>query len=294
LIEVHASASLIFTLPKPELAKAQRALKAWQNAKLATSPKTVPKPNDIDEMKIAVNTRTANRHAREWVRLRELRESSAVCVVHYREVVRYKIYLLMRKKPLSNQFWRLRLKFDWDESMFRAVFGPLGRPTRPTIHPVPASLAMTLDGAWSSQSVRMLQILSTPGKQLQDFLKLEDFQRAKSVLLSGYAAKHIDIRFILELAAIFTCKHARLPGNRMSVFVYVTISSVTDQGVFHHALPMDKPGLAPVKFDNSIAEEINIVRLAMRHWHPPGSMSPHNEDGTTDLANETSSCEADT
>ena len=293
MIEVRASASLIFTLPKSELAKAQRALKAWRDANASTSTKAFSKPNDIDETKLVVNTRTANRHAREWVRLRELRETSEICVVHYREVLRYKIYLLIRKKPLCNQFWRLRIKFDWDESMFRAVFGPLGRPTRPTIHPVPDSLAMTLDGAWSSTSVRMLQILSAPGKQLQDFLKLEDFQKAKSVLLSGYAAKHIDIRFILELAAIFTCKHGRLPGNRMSVFVYVTISSVTDQGVFHHALPIDKPGLAPVRFDDSIADEVNIVRLAMQHWRPPGSISAHIDDGTTEPADPTLSSEDD-
>ena len=292
MIEVRASASLIFKLPKPELAKAQRALKAWRDANVSTSPKPICKTNETDETKLVLNTRTSNRHAREWVRLRELRESSEICVVHYREVLRYKIYLLIRKKPLSNQFWRLRIKFDWDESLFRAVFSPLGRPTRPTIQPVPASLAMTLDGAWSSSSVRMLQVLSVPGKQLQDFLRLEDFQKAKSILLSGYAAKHIDVRFILELAAIFTCKHARLPGNRMSVFVYVTISSVTDQGHFHHALPIDKRGLAPVKFDNAIAEEVNIVRLAMQHWHPPGFISAHIGD-TTEAADEASSSEAE-
>ena len=152
MIEVRASASLIFKLPKPELAKAQRALKAWRDANVSTSPKPICKTNETDETKLVLNTRTSNRHAREWVRLRELRESSEICVVHYREVLRYKIYLLIRKKPLSNQFWRLRIKFDWDESLFRAVFSPLGRPTRPTIQPVPASLAMTLDGAWSSCS----------------------------------------------------------------------------------------------------------------------------------------------
>ena len=193
---------------------------------------------DVDDTKIRVHKATERRHAREWVRLNVLKEKDVVITAHYREVLRHKIFLLMRKRPLSDHHWRKRINLEWDEALFRAVFRPLAKPTKPTVVPCPKNLAMTLDGAWAS--VRMLQVIARPGKILCDFLALDDFQRSPLYLASGYAFKHIDIRFVLELAAVFECKYSKLPGNRMKVSVYVTVARVSADGIFFDLLPDPK------------------------------------------------------
>ena len=264
LLEEKGSGSLIFSLPKNQLSKSRRALKSFRESANSTSPKLFP---DIDETKVKLHKRTETRHAREWVQLHQLAEQQSVHVVHYRQLVRYKIYMLLTKRPYSATAWRRRIILDWDEKLFRAVFGPLGKPTRPTIIRHPEQLAPTLDGAWASSTVRMLQILAVPGKTLQDFLSLEEFQRSRQILLAGYCAKHIDIRFVLELAAIFTCRSLRLPGCRMQVHVYVTVSLATEAGTFHHALPLNNDGQHVLVTDD-ITEEIKSCCDAMTHWKP--------------------------
>ena len=140
--------------------------------------------------------------------------------------------------------------------------------------PCPKNLAMTLDGAWASTSVRMLQILARPGKNLCDFLALDDFQRSPLYLASGYAFKHIDIRFVLELAAVFECKSSKMPGNRMKVSVYVTVARVSSGGTFFEVLPDSKrshPDAMPVLFDNNIRQEILCCVDSFKHWQTPTS-----------------------
>ena len=270
MVEVPSSASLVFRLPKNQIAKAQRALRCT----LQSTSQPPNAPVDVDESKVTLPKRTERRHAREWVRVRQLSEQQLITVVHYREVVRYKIYLLIRKRPYIDNHWRKKIKLEWDENMFRAVFQPLGDPTRPTIIQVPRDLALTLDGAWASKSVRMLQVLARPGKILQDFCSFQDFQRSKFHLFMGYAFKHIDVRFILELAAIFTCKSTKLPGNRMEVSVYVTISKITDDFTVHHALPAHSQSQGePVLWSDDIKEEVTLCCNAMKDWTVPHSLS---------------------
>ena len=104
LVEVRASASLIFTLPKSELSKAQRALKGWRQNNALPTPKPETKTHEIDVTKANVSARTANRHAREWILVRELRETCDVHVVHYRELVRYKVSISFAKDPFLTNF----------------------------------------------------------------------------------------------------------------------------------------------------------------------------------------------
>jgi len=185
LIEEKGSGSLLFTLPKTQLSKCQRALKLFGSV-TSSSSKPIP---DFDETKLKLPKRTELRHAREWVQLNQLTEQQSVHVVHYRQLVRYKIYNLLCKRPYSLTSWRRRITLDWDEKIFRAVFAPLGEPTRPTIIRHPRELAPTLDGAWATKTARMLQILARPGKPLQVFLALEEFQRSQNIFL----AKQIDV-----------------------------------------------------------------------------------------------------
>ena len=182
MFEVPSSASLLFTIPKTQIAKAQRALRSMLRSDQGTQQKL---PVDVDETKISLPKRTERRHAREWVRVRELCEQELMSVVHYRELVRYKLYLLIRKRPYADNHWRKKIKLEWDENLFRAVFRPLGEPTRPTVIEAPKDLAPTLDGAWASTSTRMLQILARPGKRLQEFCSFQDFQRSKFLLFMG-------------------------------------------------------------------------------------------------------------
>ena len=246
---------MVFTIPKTELSKAQRNCKKTRSKPQAVQPKS---PLDVDETKIRTHKATERRHAREWVRLNVLKEKDVVVTVHYREVLRHKIFLLMRKKPLSDHHWRKRITLEWDEALFRAVFRPLGQPTKPTVLPCPKKLAMTLDGAWASSSVRMLQILARPGKLLCDFLALDDFQRSPLYLASGYAFKHIDIRFVLELAAVFECKYSKMPGNRMKVSVFVTVARVSKDGVFFELL------LDPKRSSSDVAPVFSIPKYATK------------------------------
>ena len=236
LFERAASASLFFELPKIELSKAQRALRAARKKPSQSKPNDVPTSQsfDLDESKIRVNHFTEKRHKREWVQVLQLQEQQMISVRHYRELLRYKVMTLLRKRPFSDKYWRKRILFSWDENLYRAVLAPLGDPVRPTIAQTPKNLAMTLDGAWASRSYRMLQVLSTLGRALQDFLAFQDFNRSDRVLFSGYAMKHIDVRFVLELAAVFTCNSTRLAGNRMQVEFFVTVSTISRDGkVFH-------------------------------------------------------------
>ena len=273
LIEVPASASLLFKVHKSQLAKAQRALRLALKKPTSTTPNADSSENlNFDITIVQNNKSTERRHAREWVRVRELTEQDLVNTVHYRELVRHKVYLLLRKKPYVTNYWRMKIKLDWDEKLFRAVFRPLGQPARPTIVPTPKDLAPTLDGAWASKKVRMLQILARPDKALQQFLALEDFQTSELVLLSGYAFKHIDVRFVLELAAVFSCRSARLPGNRMGVNVFVTISKIIDDFTVHHALPIpSKTEVEPVLWNKTIEDEVKMCCTAMKKWHTPGN-----------------------
>ena len=266
LIEEKGSGSLLFTLPKTQLSKCQRALKLFGSI-TSTSSKSIP---EVDETKLKLPKRTEKRHAREWIHLHQLTEQQSVHVVHYRQLVRFKIYTLLCKRPFSTTTWRRRITLDWDEKLFRAVFGPLGPPTRPTIIKHPKMLAPTLDGAWASQTVRMLQVLGRPGSTLQKFLALEDFQRSRQILLAGYCAKHVDTRFVLELAAIFTCRSLRLPGCRMQVHVYVTISLATDAGSLHHALPLNNDA-EPVLINDDLTEEIQACCKSMNNWKIPNN-----------------------
>ena len=57
----------------------------------------------------------------------------------------------------------------------------------------------------------------------------------------------------------------------MSIYVFVTISTVTSDGTFHHALPRtnDTSALSPVLFNGDIRDEILLVCDAMQSWHPP-------------------------
>ena len=126
MIEEKGSGSLIFSLPKTQLSKCQRALKLFGSVK-STSSKLVP---DAAETKLKLPKRTEARHAREWVQLNQLTEQQTVHVVHYRQLVRYKIYKLLCKWPYSLTFWRRRITLDWDEKIFRAVFASLGNRLR--------------------------------------------------------------------------------------------------------------------------------------------------------------------
>ena len=178
------------------------------------------------------------------------------------------------KEATSDHHWRKRINLEWDEALFRAVFRPLAKPTKPTVVPCPKNLAMTLDGAWASSSVRMLQVIATPGKILCDFLALDDFQRSPLYLASGYAFKHIDIRFVLELAAVFECKYSKLPGNRMKVSVYVTVARVSADGIFFDLLPDPKRSssdVMPVLLDFAIRQEVLCCVDSMKDWHTPHS-----------------------
>ena len=264
MIEEKGSGSLLFTLPKTQLSKCQRALKLFGSV-TSSSSKPIP---DLDETKLKLPNRTELRHAREWVQLNQLTEQQSVHVVHYRQLVRYKIYNLLCKRPYSLTSWRRRITLDWDEKIFRAVFAPLGEPTRPTIIRLPRELAPTLDGAWATKTARMLQILARPGKPLQDFLALEEFQRSQNIFLAGYCAKHIDVRLVLELGAVFTCRSLRLPGCRMQVHVYVTVSLATAAGTLHHALPLNNDA-QPVLINDDVTEEIKACCAAMQNWQLP-------------------------
>ena len=79
---------------------------------------------DVDETKIRVHKATERRHAREWVRLNVLKEKDVVITAHYREVLRHKIFLLMRKRPLSDHHWRKRINLEWDEAYSELCSGP--------------------------------------------------------------------------------------------------------------------------------------------------------------------------
>ena len=271
LFERAASASLIFELPKTELSKAQRALRAARKKpSQQLNNATAPMEADVDESKVRVNGMIEKRHKREWVQVMQLQEQQTVSVRHYRELLRYKVMMLLRKRPFSDKHWRKRILFSWDENLYRAVLAPLGDPVRPSIVQTPTKLAMTLDGAWASRSHRMLQVLSTPGRALQDFLAFQDFNRSDRVLFSGYAMKHIDVRFVLELAAVFTCNSTRLPGNRMQVEVFVTVSTISDDGNIFHALPLKQdPQIAPVSFNSAIEDEVKLCRDSMLQWRTP-------------------------
>lgn len=134
LEEVPGSGSVIFKITKTELSKAQRMCKKARFNPIVPPIKT---PADIDETKIRLHKSTERRQAREWVRLNVLKEKDLVVTVHYREVLRHKIYLLVRKEPFSDHYWRKRITFEWDEALYKAVFKPLGLPTKPTVVPVP-------------------------------------------------------------------------------------------------------------------------------------------------------------
>ena len=125
--------------------------------------------------------------------------------------------------------------------------------------------------------------MARPGNTLQDFCAFQDFQRSKFILFMGYAFKHIDVRFVLELAAVFTCKSTKLPGNRMEVGVFVTISKITDDMTIHHALPAQSTSIIhPVLWNDTFKTEIENCCNAMREWTPP--TSHHSAGHTSDTS----------
>ena len=92
LIEKKGSGSLLFTLPKTQLSKCQRALKLFGSI-TSTSSKSIP---EVDETKLKLPKRTEKRHAREWIHLHQLTEQQSV---HAAPRQNFRMFLSQLHKP---------------------------------------------------------------------------------------------------------------------------------------------------------------------------------------------------